>query len=283
MNKISIHEDNCVSLYLDNLKLLESVNSDLQNVSVYEHSQLGKVLVINDEIQHVENWYPFYHESLVHIPMMFINKPRNILILGGGDLFAANEILKYQSVKKVTLCDYDPNVLELMKRHYPFAKKIIKEPRLNIIYKDARIFLNETEEKYDLIIDDCFDLVNGFETEQIFRELKKKLSDIGVCSSLIYRHIFERQTIRETQKRLINQTNTVLSLVAVPEYPGILHLLTIWGNSPVLKQTLKKSINVSHEEIEFRNMCQLFNSDFIKYYLYLPPFLKVYLESITNE
>lgn len=282
MKKISLHEDDCVSLYLDGLNLLECADSDLQRVSLYEHAQLGKVLVINKEIQHVENWNPFYHEALVHIPMMFIKEPRNALILGGGDLFAANEILKYKSIKRITLCDYDPNVLNLMEKHYPFAKKIVADPRLNIVYKDAKIFLNETKEQYDLIVDDCFDLINGFETKQIFNVLKGKLSDIGVCSSLIYRHIFERYTVHETQKRLISQTNTVLSLVTVPEYPGVLHLLTIWGNSPVLDQNLEKSINISHDDIEFRKKCRLFNSDFVKFYLYISPFLKEYLGTTTN-
>ena len=51
---------------------------------------------------------------LVHLPIAFIPIISEVLILGGGSLFAAYEVLKYSSVKNVILCDYDHEVIELM-------------------------------------------------------------------------------------------------------------------------------------------------------------------------
>ena len=42
--------------------------------------------------------------------MMFLEEPRSVLILGGGDLYAAEIALQYPSVEQVTLCDHDPKL-----------------------------------------------------------------------------------------------------------------------------------------------------------------------------
>ncbi len=283
MGEISFHEKENVSLHLSDLSLVEKRSSNLQDISVCFHPDLGKVLIINDEIQHVENWMPYYHESIVHIPMMFISTPKNVLILGGGDLFAAYEVLKYTSIENVVVCDYDKNVVELTKKHYQHANKVFDDERFQLIIKDARLYINESHRKFDLIIDDCFDLVNAYSTSDIFDKLRAMLTDDGVCSSLVYRHIFHKQTMKKTISRLITNHKTVLSLVTVPEYPGILHLLTMWGKSRNLTQNLKTSANLTHNSPIFLESCNLFNSKFCNFYLYLPPYVRDILERTGNS
>lgn len=92
---MEIYEKEPVSLHLSNLELLEECSSELQTVQIFQHYQLGRVLVINNEIHNVEKWAPFYHEAITHIPMMFVENPQTVLILGGGDLYAAKIILVY--------------------------------------------------------------------------------------------------------------------------------------------------------------------------------------------
>lgn len=275
MSDFQFHEKESVSLYLDNLELIEDISSDLQCVQVYNHIMLGKVLIINDEIQHVEKWMPYYHESIVHIPMMFIEKPENVLILGGGDLFAAQEVLKYESIKNVVLCDYDENVIRVTRRYYKHANEVLNDKRFHLVIDDARNYIKKCTIKFDLVIDDCFNLVETFDNESIFSDLKKMLNENGICSSLVYRHIFETSTNKKTFQRLISNHNTVLSLITVPEYPGILHLLTIWGNAVNLKQNLNKSVNINHlQDITFIKRCKLFNPRFCDFYLFLPNYIK---------
>ncbi|MBO5463842.1 MAG: spermidine synthase [Clostridia bacterium] len=273
MSGFNIFEKENVSLYLDDLTLLQDVSSELQSVQLYKHPNLEKVLVINDEIQHVENWMPYYHEQLVHIPMMFIKVPRNVLILGGGDLFAASEVFKYDSVKQLVLCDYDKNVIELTSKHYSHSEKVLEDSRLKICIDNAINYINNCTEKFDLIIDDCFNLVDTFDSCHIFEKLKSLLTPEGVCCSLVYRHVFDKDTMNKTKTRLFDTQKTVLSLITVPEYPGVLHLLTIWGNSSFLDQNLKKTINTNHSVL-FNSKCTLFNSDFCNFYMYLPPYVK---------
>lgn len=276
---MEIYEKESVSLYLSNMVQLENVESNVQSIQIYQHPDLGKVLVINGEIQNVEKWAPLYHEAIVHIPMMFLEEPRSVLILGGGDLYAAEIALQYPSVEQVTLCDYDPEIIRLTSKHYVHAQSVLDNPKVTICYQDAKEYIKECPKKFDLIIDDCFNLIKDFAPQdQIFKQLANLLTPgIGVCSSLMYRHIFDQFTIEQTNKNLLSQFNTVLSLVTVPEYPGILHLLTMWGHSIYLSQDLPTSKNRYHMDmLLFGNhqISEIFDPKFCKYYLYLPKYIK---------
>ena len=68
---MNFYEKENISLYLDNLKLLESMVTLKQKIEIYRHDTLGLVLVINGEIQHIENYQCMYHEQLVHLPISF--------------------------------------------------------------------------------------------------------------------------------------------------------------------------------------------------------------------
>jgi len=280
---IFYNERESVSLHLENFEIIEAVKSKVQNIMLISHDTLGKILIIDDEIQHIEKWQNFYHEAIVHIPLFFVERPENVLILGGGDLFAAYEVLKYPSIKNLYLVDHDSKVIELMNTYYPQIQSVLNDRRFHLIIDDAKNFIKSTNMKYDMIINDCFNLISSFskQNKSIFDLLEMLLTNYGVCSDLIYRHIFDEKNLRETIKLLFNRHKTVLSLVVVPEYPGILHLLTIWGNSKYLNQNLSASVNEFHiecvkEKIEF---AKLFNPVYINHYLYIPP----YIRDIFNE
>lgn len=281
---MEVFEHEPIALYLSELDLLESVKSEVQSIQVYQHHMLGKVLVIDNEIHNVEHWAPFYHEAIVHIPMMFIEQPQSVLILGGGDLYAAEIVLQYPSVKKIILCDYDPQVIRLTLKYYPHAKTVMSDKRLTIVYQDAKKYLSICHKQFDLIVDDCFNLIEDFSpNDQIFKVLYDHLTpNVGVCSSLIYRHVFDRVTLTQTRKQLFTQYRTVLSMVTVPEYPGILHLLTMWGKSSFLSQDMTKSKNIWHNKmLKNEKTCgQLFDPKFCNYYLYLPHYIK---DKLNNE
>lgn len=274
---ICAFDDGSVSLMLSQLSHIKTIINEKQSSVIYSHPQLGRVLIINDEIQHVEKWAPLYHECIVHIPMMFIPKPQTVLILGGGDLFAAAEVLKYPTIKRLDLCDHDKDIVDFIGRTYDHGPKVINDTRFCLHVEDAFSFIDSCQNKYDLVINDCFDSIgNHIEDYQIFKKMADLLSDQGVCSDLIYRHIFEKYTLDKTKKELVGMRNTILSLVCVPEYPGVLHLLTMWGDNVALSQSLESTINEFHLEAikQKESFCEFFSPEFCRYYLYLPEYIK---------
>lgn len=276
---MEFYEHEPVSMYLDGLTLIEELQSSRQHIQLMHHPWLGNVLIINGEIQHIEKYQPLYHEMLVHLPAAFVQELSSALILGGGSLFAAFEVLKYSSVKQVVLCDYDSQVIELMQRHYQHAKTVLEDARFKYIEQEGKDFLSAEEGHYDLVVNDCFNLAleSKRNPHSLFSMLSNRCSSAGVCVDIIYRHIFDRQVTVDTLRNLQKQLGLVLSLVAVPEYPGVLHLETIWSNQKSLSQSLSSSINLFHKDIVERRHAspfQYFSPQNLPFYLYLPPYIK---------
>lgn len=275
---MNFYEKEPISLYLDDIEILENVSSSKQNIQIMKHSFLGLVLVINGEIQHIQHFQCMYHELLVHLPISFIKEPKTALIIGGGSLFAAYEVLKYPSIENVTLCDHDCTVLNLMEKYYQHARNIRKDSRFTFVEKDGLQYINSCEKKYDLIINDCFNLL---ELEKrniaIYHKLKNLLTTEGVCSDIIYRHIFDGTNTHDSIEKIKKLGPIIMSLVTVPEYPGILHLETLWGKNGNLSQNCKKVINTYQNRILSggeKNPFDFFSPNNLGFYLYLPPYIK---------
>lgn len=128
-----------------------------------------------------------YHEPMVHLPMQLTGAHENILILGGGDGCLAREVFKYKEVKKVTLVDLDQNMIDLGKYFSVFKelnKNAMNNPKLTTVTRDAFNFLEETNERYDIIFIDLPDPnnvdLNKLYTKEFYKLCKLKLKENGV-------------------------------------------------------------------------------------------------------
>ncbi|MCB9096049.1 MAG: hypothetical protein H6630_00025 [Arcobacter sp.] len=271
-----------LAINFKNLTKVDSFNSNLQKIVLFKHLSLGKILVINNEVQHVERWSPFYHEMVTHLPISFIPNIKNVLILGGGSLYAASEILKYPTIRKIDLVDHDKSVIDMVVKYYPHAQKAHNDKRLNIFINDAFLEIEQSCEKYDLIINDSVDLIEHGRTlsKDLIKILCEKLSENGICSDLIYRHIFEEKTIQRTFKKLRGIYYSNYTLITIPEYPGIFHILCFWSNTnKYLEKTNIRNITQKQWMRKSMNPFLFYNPNVIKYYLYKPPYLKTYTKA----
>ncbi len=101
-----------------------------------------------------------YHEPLVHPAMQASVARKNVLILGGGDGLAAREVLKYPEVERITIVDIDERVVELCKTHPVFSRLnqgSLSHEKVQSVFQDAYIFLEQSQEFYDVIIIDLPD------------------------------------------------------------------------------------------------------------------------------
>ncbi len=98
-----------------------------------------------------------YHEPLVHSVMALHKEAKSVLVLGGGDGAAVRELLKYPQLSNITLVDLDERVTQLSQTH-PVLLEInqnsLNHQNVQIINQDGFIYLDETTEKYDIIIAD---------------------------------------------------------------------------------------------------------------------------------
>ena len=117
-------------------------------------------LYLNSQVQFSSYDEERYHEPLVHPVMNLSINHSNVLILGGGDGLALREILKYPTVKNITLVDLDPAITQLAQKH-PVLLKInkssMRNPRVQIINTDANDFLKKNSDLFGVIIVDLPD------------------------------------------------------------------------------------------------------------------------------
>jgi spermidine synthase len=239
-----------ISNCFDNLVVVDSVNTSKQNISLFLHPRLGKILCIDDEVQHVENWRFFYHEPLIHLPAALFDAPKSALILGGGSMFATREILRYATIEKVDQVDHDPYVFEIMKRNYKEIANTKNDDRLGFIESDVVDFARSSDEKYDIIINDSVDL-SCCSKNNMYLMLEKMLHPDGICVDVLYRDIFCTDVISRSVKQLEACTNVKYSLLFVPEYPGVCHALCMWGKNSMLQKIPSKTKNGEQHNMNF--------------------------------
>jgi spermidine synthase len=157
-----------------------------------------------------------YHEPLVHYPLSAIPRRESILVLGGGDGIVVRELLRYPEVKKITLVDLDPTVIELASS-FPLLQMVnqhsLKDSRVRIVYADAFSFVQEDTATYDAIIADLPDPNNPslgkLYTREFYHRIQKRLNQGGVFSTQASSPFFARKAfwcIEQTVKEVFGYT-----------------------------------------------------------------------------
>ncbi len=167
-------------------RLLETVTSEFQIIEVYETQDFGKLMRIDGGNMVSERDEFFYHENLIHPVATAHANPQNVLIIGGGDGGAAEEMLKHPSVTKVTLCELDKAVVDVSKRHFTSVHcGVFDDPRLSLVIGDGIKFIDETREQFDLITLDLTDPAGeakALYSQAFFADCQAKLMNGGALT-----------------------------------------------------------------------------------------------------
>ncbi|MCX8009711.1 MAG: hypothetical protein N3A61_01030, partial [Ignavibacteria bacterium] len=178
-----------LSNFIDLDKISRQMLFEGQEILYYKDTPYGKItstqqneqknFFINNVLLFTTN-DPTTIEESVHYAMIQHSNPKNVLLISNG--IAVNEILKY-NVDKIDYVELNPWMIQLEQK---FTSDMLN-PKVNIINKDARLFIKETRSKYDIILinlpDPLTAQVNRYFTLEFFKELKQKLNDDGVVST----------------------------------------------------------------------------------------------------
>ena len=180
--------DKTSGIFLGIKEIIASKQTDYQFVEIIDFEDVGFSLVIDGKIQVAEVDEFVYHEVLVHIPMVTFGEPQKVLVIGGGDGCALREIFKWKSVRRCVLVDLDREVVEMAKEYLSrMNESSFFDPRLELVFDDGRKYLENSNEKFDVIIIDTVDpLEYGpaylLFTKEFMEVVKDKLSDGGIVS-----------------------------------------------------------------------------------------------------
>ena len=116
------------------------------------------------------NEYTKYYHLAKHFNPDF----EKALIFGGaGYSFPKDFLLKYP-LATIDVVEIDPKVTDLAKKYF----NLKENPRLSIYHEDGRVFLNETQEKYDVIFGDAFSSRYSIPYQLTTKEVVQKKFDI---------------------------------------------------------------------------------------------------------
>ncbi|MSQ11180.1 MAG: polyamine aminopropyltransferase [Dehalococcoidia bacterium] len=167
-------------------KVLFSGKTAYQAVELLETPSLGRVLRLDGKTQSAELDEHVYHESLVHPAMLLHPAPRSVFIGGGGEGATAREVLRHGTVERVVMVDLDKELVELCREHLKdFHQGALDDPRLHLVFDDALKHLENTTDRFDVVVMDIADPLEGgpahlLYTQETYRIVAERLNPGGV-------------------------------------------------------------------------------------------------------
>jgi spermidine synthase len=146
-------------------------------------------------------------------------EPHSVLVVGFGAGVTAGSFVPYPGIKRIVICEMEPLIPRIATEY--FGKEnynVMHDPRVEIVYDDARHFVLTTNEKFDIITSDpIHPWVKGSATlysQEYFDLVKQHLNPGGVVTQWV--------PLYETD------TDTVKSEVAT--FFSVFPHGSIWGN-----------------------------------------------------
>jgi spermidine synthase len=165
-----------------------SGQTKFQSVDIIDTGSFGICLVLDGKIQSSEVDEFIYHEALVHPAMLTHPQPETVFIAGGGEGAPLREVLAHKTVKRAVMVDIDEEVVELCRRFLPsWHQNAFDDPRTELHFDDARKYLEESSDKFDVVIIDLADPVEQsparlLYTREFYQLVRQKVGSDGLMS-----------------------------------------------------------------------------------------------------
>jgi spermidine synthase len=127
---------------------------------------------------------------LGHLPALLHPAPRSVLIVGCGAGVTAGSFVNYPGITRIVICEIEPLVPPLADQYFgPQNYHVVHDPRVRIVFDDARHFVLTTSEKFDIITSDpIHPWVKGsatLYTRQYFETCKRHLNPGGMVTQWV--------------------------------------------------------------------------------------------------
>lgn len=164
-------------------RVLFSRKSSFQRIDIIENEAYGLMLLLDGNLQHTEFDSHIFNKALVG-PILR-RRLRDILVLGGGSGQTVKALIEGDSVRRITVVEIDPLVVEACKAHIPGVREAFEDPRVRLVVDDGLRFIRREEGRYDVLVLDLTEewLGEGAELEDLYRFVAERCG--GYCSCYI--------------------------------------------------------------------------------------------------
>ncbi len=238
-------------------EFLKEMQTEFQHLLLVDTFEYGKMLLLDGIVQTTEKDEFFYHEMMAHVPVLSHPSPRKVLIVGGGDGGVLREVLKHDSVEKVTLVEIDPLVIDFCKEHLASINNgAFDDMRTEVIIADGAEYLENTSNQYDIIIVDSPDPIGPARilfSKSFYDSLAKAMNPGGIMVRQTGSVELQAQEQMQANRILKHMfTYTSFYVYTVPTYVGGL-FSSVFCSSTINPKTMdRKTIEKRFDTNKFQ-------------------------------
>lgn len=208
------------------LRELARVQSDFQDIMVFESETHGRVMLLDGVVQITEADEFVYQEMLAHVPLLAHGAAKRVLIIGAGDGGVLRRVLQHRGVEKAVMVEIDGEVIRLAKEFLPgIAGEAWTDPRAEVIVGDGIDHVRQAATgSFDVVIVDSTDPIGVGEvlfTDEFYANCARLLTARGLVVNQCGVPFMQADELRETSLRRRKAFADVSAYVAaVPTYVG---------------------------------------------------------------
>jgi len=205
---------------------LARVQSEFQDICIFESYSHGRVMVLDGVIQITEGDEFVYQEMITHVPLLAHGEATRVLIIGAGDGGVLKRVLQHKNVTQAVMVEIDGEVIRLCQEFLPnIAGNAWHDPRAEVIVGDGIDYVKRAADaSFDVIIVDSTDPIGVGEvlfTDDFYQNAARILSARGLIVNQCGVPAMQADELRETSIRRAKFFPHVSAYVAaVPTYVG---------------------------------------------------------------
>jgi len=190
----------------------------------------------------------FEEEDFAHLPILHHENPQNIVLIGGVKYLSS--IVKYDFIE-INYIESNKKIVDIISKYIPKLKNVFKDKRLKIYNNDARNFLLNSKQKYDVILIGL-DLpinteINKFYTEDFFNIVVNKLTDEGfIALKLPGSMVYSAPLMAELNSSVYNSLKNVFEYVQI--IPGKENIFIASKSHMPFRLDIKKRLKSIQDE-----------------------------------
>ncbi|CNI79742.1 MULTISPECIES: polyamine aminopropyltransferase [Yersinia] len=221
--------------------ILYREKTEHQDLVIFENPVLGRVMALDGVVQTTERDEFIYHEMMTHVPLLAHGQAKKVLIIGGGDGAMLREVSRHKNIEQITMVEIDAGVVEFCRQYLPnHSAGAYDDPRFKLVIADGVDFVNQTTEKFDVIISDCTDPIGPGEslfTSAFYEGCARSLNEGGIFVAQNGVCFLQQDEAVDSHNKLSHYFEDVsFYQAAIPTYYGGIMTFAWATQNPQLRQ-----------------------------------------------
>jgi len=126
------------------------------SVAVSERYDGVRNFHVSGKVEASSAWHDMRLQRMLgHIPALLHPEPRSVLVVGCGAGVTAGSFVWHPDVERIVICEIEPLIPPVAAAFFGDENcGVLEDPRVEVVYDDARHYVLTTQDKFDIITSD---------------------------------------------------------------------------------------------------------------------------------